>query len=178
MTTWSGGAAAAYDASFGLLCAGIVSHVLERLPRGAGASLLDVGAGTGRLSAEAAASGLPVTAIEPDPAMLAVARSRMLDLDLDLDVPCVQGGAPRLPFPDVSFDHAVAAFVVPLKPERLAPQEDCARTPDGVAQMAEECGLEIDTAVTVAWTSVDRRGHVLFQRPIDTAQRAYRRPPS
>jgi len=52
-SAWSGAAAAAYDMGFARLCQGAVGEVLDRVERLSGVgSLLDLGAGTGRLSTE------------------------------------------------------------------------------------------------------------------------------
>jgi len=67
------------------------------LPPGA-ADVLDLGAGTGKLTASLLARGLRVTAVEPDPAMLAV---------LVRHSPAAaahQAGADALPLPDASVD--------------------------------------------------------------------------
>ena len=62
------------------------------------AEVLDLGAGTGVLSAGLVASGLSVTAAEPDPEMLAELRRRLPD------VRAVVGRAEAVPLPDNSVD--------------------------------------------------------------------------
>lgn len=68
----------------------------------AGASLLDVGCGTGYFSRRFAETGLSVTGIEPDPAVLKYAMMQ------GGDIRYIQGNALQLPFTDNSFDCAVA----------------------------------------------------------------------
>ena len=62
----------------------------------------DVGAGTGILTAALARLGADVTAIEPDPEMLAELRRRLPG------VPSAAGKAEELPFPGASLDAVVA----------------------------------------------------------------------
>src|SRR5437762_9625923 len=65
------------------------------------ARVLDVGAGTGRLSVAATALGHDVLAVEPDDAMRAVAEAA-------LPGRTVAGTAEDLPLPDASYDAVVA----------------------------------------------------------------------
>jgi SAM-dependent methyltransferase len=67
-----------------------------------GRRVLDLGAGTGKLTAGLVAAGADVVAVEPDPAMLA---------ELRRAVPAVlsfAGGAEAIPLPDSSVDAVVA----------------------------------------------------------------------
>jgi SAM-dependent methyltransferase len=63
--------------------------------------VLDLGAGTGKLSAVVAHLGHRVTAVEPDPDMLAELRRRFPSL------PSHQSGAEGIPLPDSSVDAVV-----------------------------------------------------------------------
>ncbi len=65
------------------------------------ASLLDVGCGTGQFSDRFRTAGFDVTGIDPDAAMLRVARTRHPGR-------YVQGDALQLPFADASFDACIA----------------------------------------------------------------------
>ena len=65
--------------------------------------VLDVGAGTGKLTRQIAARGLPVTAVEPSEGMLEELR-RVLP-----GVPAHQGTAENIPLPDHSVDAVVCA---------------------------------------------------------------------
>ncbi len=82
------------DREFGLLC--------DLLQPAEGASLLDVGCGTGHFSRRFAAAGLSVTGLDPDPAMLESARQA------GGRVRYVRGGAEALPFADGAFDCCAA----------------------------------------------------------------------
>ena len=68
----------------------------------AGASLLDVGCGTGWFSRRLAEHGLQVTGIDPDPKALAYARAQGGGINW------VEGSATALPFPDGHFDYSSA----------------------------------------------------------------------
>jgi len=70
------------------------------LPPG-GREVLDLGAGTGKLTGSLLARGLAVTAVEPDPAMLAVLRRN------HPAAVARQAGADALPLPDASVDGVV-----------------------------------------------------------------------
>jgi len=77
--------------------------LLQSLLRPApGALLLDVGCGTGWFSRRFAAHGLQVTGIDPDPAVLAVARSQGGELHW------IKASATTLPFADNRFDYSAA----------------------------------------------------------------------
>ena len=63
-----------------------------------GLRVLDLGAGTGKLTAVLTELGAQVTAVEPDPAMLAQLRR------LYPGVPALEGSAEAIPLPDASVD--------------------------------------------------------------------------
>jgi len=67
--------------------------------------VIDLGAGTGKLTATLVRLGAEVTAVEPDPKMLAVLRSDMQDKD---SVRALPGRAEEIPVPDSSADAVVA----------------------------------------------------------------------
>src|SRR5919108_6564072 len=68
--------------------------------------VLDVGAGTGALTAELVRRGTEVAAAEPSSAFVEALRGRFPGLDVR------EAGAERLPWPDESFDVALAQLVV------------------------------------------------------------------
>src|SRR5690606_15874637 len=72
---------------------------LEAAP---GRRVLDLGAGTGKLTATLLSTGVEVTAVEPDPAMLAELRHELPE------VPALQGTAESIPLPDASVDAVLA----------------------------------------------------------------------
>lgn len=94
--------------SFGKV-AGVYDQARPEYPReavewmldGAGPEVLDVGAGTGKLSRAVLATGRTVVAVDPDAAMLAELTAR------EPDVRTVVGAAESLPFPDASADAVV-----------------------------------------------------------------------
>ncbi|GAA0445278.1 type 11 methyltransferase [Actinoplanes capillaceus] len=67
-----------------------------------GRRVLDLGAGTGKLAAVLAAVGAEVTAVEPDPAMLAELRRALPELR------ALPGSAEAIPLPDGSADAVLA----------------------------------------------------------------------
>lgn len=83
--------------------------------------IVDIGCGTGALAVEAAARWptAEVEATDISAGMLAVA-ARTVEAagDAGARVHLTQAPADRLPFPDASFDLAVAAFVLQLVPSR------------------------------------------------------------
>jgi SAM-dependent methyltransferase len=105
---WAG-QAAAYEASFGLLCAHAVPALLEAatgslpLP---GLHLLDVGTGTGTVASAALARGAKVTAVDAEPDMVAHTASAVPDADVR------QAALPELPFSDGEFDAVAGNFVL------------------------------------------------------------------
>lgn len=75
----------------------------EALRPALGASVLDVGCGTGYFSRRLAADGVKVTGIDADPAMIQYAQSHRHGGDAYL-----AGDARALPFPDRHFDYCIA----------------------------------------------------------------------
>jgi ubiquinone/menaquinone biosynthesis C-methylase UbiE len=78
------------------------SAVCWALQPAPGPRALDVGAGTGKLTAVLASLGADVTAVEPDPAMLAQLRRELPD------VRALSGSAEAVPLPDASVDTVLA----------------------------------------------------------------------
>jgi SAM-dependent methyltransferase len=76
-----------------------VRWALEHAP---GPRVLDLGAGTGKLTGTLVALGAEVVAVEPDPAMLAELRRALPR------VRALRGGAEALPLPDASVDAVLA----------------------------------------------------------------------
>src|SRR6202166_4862729 len=86
---------------------------------------LDVGAGTGALTAELVRRGGEVAAAEPSAAFAAALRSRFPGLDVR------QAGAEELPWPDDSFDVALAQLVIAFMSD----------APAGVREMRRVAGI-------------------------------------
>jgi SAM-dependent methyltransferase len=94
-----GGAAGAYAEHRPDYAPAAVRWALEPAP---GPRVLDLGAGTGKLTATLVALGADVVAVEPDPAMLTELR-RALPA-----VPALAGNAEAIPLPDASVDAVLA----------------------------------------------------------------------
>jgi len=82
----------------------------RHLAAGLSGMVLELGSGTGAMFPHYPAANLTVHAVEPDPHMRrqAVDRAGAVETDIEL----VEAGGERLPYPDNSFDTAVAAFVL------------------------------------------------------------------
>ncbi|GAA3000781.1 class I SAM-dependent methyltransferase [Actinokineospora diospyrosa] len=94
-----GSAASAYAEHRPDYARAAVRWALESAP---GPRVLDLGAGTGKLATTLASIGAEVTAVEPDPAMLAELRRELPDIR------ALQGSAESIPLPDGSVDAVLA----------------------------------------------------------------------
>jgi SAM-dependent methyltransferase len=96
----------------------------------AGLRALDVGCGTGALTAELAGrlGGAAVSAVDPSDAFVAASRARFPGLDIRA------AAAERLPFPDGTFDLVLAQLVVHFMADPVAGLREMARVarPGGV----------------------------------------------
>jgi SAM-dependent methyltransferase len=97
-----GAVAAAYAEHRPDYAADAVGWVLAPVSRRRPVRVLDLGAGTGKLTAALARPGAVVTAVEPDPAMLAELRRTLPG------VSSLPGRAEDIPLPDGSADAVVA----------------------------------------------------------------------
>lgn len=79
--------------------AGAVEWLMGNTPR----RVLDLGAGTGKLTAALVAAGHEVVAVEPSAQMLAILRTNMPDVDAR------EGRAEAIPVPDADVDAVVVA---------------------------------------------------------------------
>ncbi len=99
-----------YSSSFGAVAVEYAAHrpdyaqaaVDWALGAAPGPRVLDLGAGTGKLTVTLAARGVDVTAVEPDPAMLAELRRSLPG------VRAFPGSAEAIPLPDASVDAVLA----------------------------------------------------------------------
>jgi SAM-dependent methyltransferase len=96
----------AYRNSFAGLCAHTGPGLLDATGVRSGTRLLDVGCGTGTLTALAIAQGATVSAVDAEPSMVASTRAGAPTADTR------EGVLPDLPFPDDAFDVVVANFVI------------------------------------------------------------------
>ncbi|MEA2385208.1 MAG: hypothetical protein QOH72_5179 [Solirubrobacteraceae bacterium] len=112
---WSGNAPG-YGRLTGRITARVADAVLDAAGVRSGARVLDVGCGHGDLCAAAAARGADAVGVDLADGMLAAAREAHPALEFR------RADAEDLPFPDASFDAALAAFLVNHlpRPERGA----------------------------------------------------------
>ncbi len=89
----------------------------------AGQSVLDVGCGTGALTAQlvARAGAAAVSAVDPSTSFVAAARARLPEVDIQL------APAEQLPFPDGRFDVTLAQLVVHFMADPVAGLTEMAR---------------------------------------------------
>ena len=99
-------AAAEYDATFARAAAPFVEALLDAAGAGAGMRVLDVGCGTGLVTAAAARRGAHPVGVDFSAAMLAAAQKAHPQLQFD------EADAEALPYADASFDAVVANFAV------------------------------------------------------------------
>jgi ubiquinone/menaquinone biosynthesis C-methylase UbiE len=119
----------------------------------AGQRVLDVGAGTGALTSELLRRRAEVAAIEPSPSFATALRARFPDLLVE------QGQAESLPWPDESFDAALAQLVVTFMrdaPAGLAEMRRVVR-PGGVVAvcMWDRDGMEMLGAINRTQQALD-----------------------
>ena len=131
--SWAG-TGEAYAESYAALCAGTGQRMRELIGAAGERSLIDVGAGDGRLAAMWADAGWRVTACEPEQSMRDAAARRHPDLR-QLD-----GALPSLAIGDVAYDVAVANFVLNHLDDPRA----------GAAELRRVAG---ETAVASIWTA-------------------------
>ncbi len=95
---------------------------------GPGDKVLDVGCGTGALTAHLHSAGADVTGIDPSPPFVAALAKRLPDVDVRLGV------AEELPYESASFDAALAQLVVHFMTDPVAGLREMARVtrPGGV----------------------------------------------
>lgn len=99
----------------------LFAEVLERLGVGPGTRLLDIGCGSGYAARMAAARGATVTGLDITPELLAIARERVPEANFR------EGGMDTLPFPDASFDVAVAFNAFQFAHDPVAAVREAAR---------------------------------------------------
>src|SRR5690349_9764012 len=92
-----------------------------------GLSVLDVGAGTGALTAELVSRGASVAAADPSPEFVAVLRERFPDVEVH------EAPAESLPFGAGEFDLALAQLVVAFVTDAPAAVAEMARVARRVA---------------------------------------------
>lgn len=109
-----GGVAALEDRAQGHSYAGMINGLFDEMAPAAGATILDVGCGSGaldRLVARRFGGANPITATDVNPFLLREAAALAAQDQLADRITFRQANAERLPFPDASFDHAFTVTV-------------------------------------------------------------------
>lgn len=119
----------------------------------AGQRVLDVGAGTGALTAELVRRGAETSAADPSPPFVAALRQRLPDVGVH------EAPAEELPWPDGSFDAALAQLVITFMrdaPAGIAEMQRVVR-PGGVVAvcMWDREGMEMLAAIHRAQHALD-----------------------
>ena len=136
-----------------------VDPILARVKAG---DALDVGAGTGRYALKLARNGFRVTAIEPNPAMLEVARNAATRDQLDVQF--IQAGLESgLPVDDRAYDLLICALVLCHVPGLGEVAREFSRVlrPGGLVLITD---FHPDTIAHGIETQLDRDG-VRYQLP-------------
>ncbi len=116
-------AAELYDRYMGRYSVLLAPHLADLAEVRSGQRVLDVGCGPGALTAELVTriGSAAVTAVDPSEPFVAAARVRHPGVDVRLAT------AERLPFPDRSFDSAIAQLVVHFMPDPIRGLAEMAR---------------------------------------------------
>jgi ubiquinone/menaquinone biosynthesis C-methylase UbiE len=138
----------AYDAFMGRYSRRLAPLFADFAGVGDGDSVADVGAGTGVLAIELASRGLHVTAADPSPQFVEAMRARLPGCDVQV------APAEDLPWPDESFDAALAQLVVSFMSDARAGVLEMRRVvkPGGTVAvcMWDKQGMEMLAAVNRA----------------------------
>jgi SAM-dependent methyltransferase len=120
-------AADSYDRFMGRYSVLLAPQLAALADVAAGQSVLDVGCGPGALTTELVRLVGPdgVTAVDPSESFVAAARERHPGVTVEL------AGAEQLPFPDASFDAALAQLVVHFMADPVAGLAEMARVTRG-----------------------------------------------
>jgi SAM-dependent methyltransferase len=153
---FSGGRSEGYDRFMGRYSRQLAAPFADFADVRAGMSAVDVGAGTGALTAELATRlGNRVAVAEPSPAFVETLRERFPGLDVR------ETAAERLPWPDGGFDAALSQLVVTFLADPQAGMAEQRRVvrPGGVvaAAMWERDGIEVLRVVRDALARVRRQ---------------------
>ncbi len=136
---------------------------LEPLALSTRERILDVGCGTGELSAVLAEeSPAEVVGCDADSRLLSVART-------DTGIPVVTGDALQLPFPDNSFDLVVCQALLINLPDPTAALEEFARvSSDLVAAVEPDNGAVRVESTVPAESPLERRARQAYLEGVET----------
>jgi ubiquinone/menaquinone biosynthesis C-methylase UbiE len=136
---------AAYDSFMGRFSTRLAPVFADFAGIVPGDRVLDVGAGTGALTAELAARGADAAAVDPSPAFVAALESRFPEAEVRA------GGAEAIPWPDGEFDAALAQLVISFMSDAPAGIREMARVvrPGGTVAvcMWDREGMEMLAAI-------------------------------
>ncbi|MBZ5559678.1 MAG: class I SAM-dependent methyltransferase [Acidobacteriia bacterium] len=145
-----------YDQRHGaLLAADAAQQLAAAAAIAAGARMLDVGAGTGRVSIPFAAMGCRVVALDAAPAMLGALAQKAGSLP----VRPVVGDASHLPFPDARLDVVVIARMLYLLPRWRDVLVECVRVIAPGGRLLHEWG---NGRADEAWVQIREKARALF----------------
>lgn len=152
-----------YDAFMGRYSTVLAPLFADFAGVGSGARALDVGAGTGALTAELLARGASVAAADPSPEFAAVLRERFPEIEVR------EAPAEALPFETGEFDVALAQLVVAFMADAPAAIAEMAR----VARRVAVCMWGIQEVDMFA--AIDRTAATIGPSP-QAEPRRYRTP--
>lgn len=121
------------------------------------AVILDVGAGTGRVTLPLTALGCRVIALDPAQAMLDVLRAKAAGLSARV----VVGDGARLPFPPASFDAVVLSRVLYLMSDWRDVLHDAIRVLKSGGRLLHEWG---NGSADEEWVQIRERARTLFEQ--------------
>jgi SAM-dependent methyltransferase len=159
-------AAEAYDGFMGRYSRLLSAQLADLASVGSGQRVLDVGCGTGALTAELVQRLGPaaVTAVDPSESFVVATRDRHPGVDVR------QAPAEQLPFPDDAFDAAMAQLVVHFMSDPIAGLAEMRRVtrPDGVVAACVWDHAGAQGPLRIFWEAARSMGAVID----DESQRA------
>jgi ubiquinone/menaquinone biosynthesis C-methylase UbiE len=158
----------AYDSFMGRYSKRLAAPFAEFAGVRHGQRVVDIGAGTGALTTELASRGAHVSAAEPSGPFVAALRRRLPEVELH------EAPAERLPWPDATFDAALAQLVIAFMEDARAGVAEMRRVvrPGGTVAvcMWDRDGMEMLAAVHRAQRALSSGG------PMPEGRTMYRSP--
>ena len=136
----------------------VVASIVREIPM---RSAMDVGAGTGRHAMALAGRGVAVTAVDPSPEMLAIARlkAEVAGLDVDFHIGALEEG---LPSEDGKFDFLICALTLCHVTDIGQAVRECARVVR-VGGSVLVTDIHPEVANGLGWTVTLRRPGVTYK---------------
>ena len=138
-----------------------VQRIFNEVPM---STAIDIGAGTGRHAIVLAKRGVAVTAVDPSPEMLSVAREKAAREGLDIDFRLGSLDY-RLPCEDEHFDFLVCALALSHVPEIDHAVRECARVVKAGGSLLIS-DIHPDAVNGLGWTGKVRRPGVTYNLPV------------